>query len=363
MVAMDSDGDNWVDALEELVEMRSQTELGVPSPTQAANSASASTPAPLEGLPPKPPGPSPSPPPVEPEPPSRRPPVPPPPGLETPPASASTPGVASAGGSTPGPAEAAAMLVADDIYHFRTAVGTKRAHRWLVETRAAAARTRQEVVDLTADPKWREYVCSHPHAREIIGSGVVSFEGRFLSGLEPNRAQLALPPPYGHHRFDFVAVRADGTACRLHPGGKADAKPIVGLLKDWAMTDTGASTPSEPTIYEQGHVNTNYGQQDVLSAEEAYRMLLDMYHEHKQQPGAEDANLWRDLTAGASTHQGFPWHRFLMGRSWGRTLFHEGVTSIILTWWEGGPALRVSTEAVPHPRYISWRGSRAVLNP
>ena len=128
-------------------------------------------------------------------------------------------------------------------------------------------------------------------------------------------------------------------------------------------TDTGASTPSEPTIYERGHVNTNYGQQDVISAEQAYRQLLDMYHEHRQQPGAEDANLWRDLTAGAATPGGFPWNRFLMGRPWGRDLFHENVNSIILVWRDVGPALRVSTEAVPHPRYISWRGGRAVLNP
>ena len=92
------------------------------------------------------------------------------------------------------------------------------------------------------------------------------------------------------------------------------------------------------------------------------RRVLKHSDEHKQQQGAEDANLWRDLTAGASTPGGFPWHRFLMGRPWGRTLFQEGVTSIILTWREVGPALQVCTEAVPHPRYISWRGSRAVLN-
>ena len=52
-----------------------------------------------------------------------------------------------------------------------------------------------------------------------------------------------------------------------------------------------------------------------------------------------------------------------MGRPWGRDIFQEGVTSIILTWRDGGPALRVSTETVLHPRYISWRGSRAVLKP
>ena len=53
-----------------------------------------------------------------------------------------------------------------------------------------------------------------------------------------------------------------------------------------------------------------------------------------------------------------------MGRLWGRDIVQEGVTSIILTWRDGGPALRVSPmETVLHPRYISWRGSRAVLKP
>ena len=135
--------------------------------------------------------------------------------------------------------------------------------------------------------------------------------------------------------------------------------PIIGQLKDWAI-NVGAWTPSEPTIYERGHVNTNYGQHDVVSSVEAYRLVLDMYREHKRL-GGEDANLWRDLTAGASTPGGFPWHRFLMGRTWGKTLFEEGVTSIILTWREGGPELRVITRVVENPRYISGRGNEASL--
>ena len=122
---------------------QSQTEQAVPSPTQAASSASASTPATL---------------------------VPPPPGLdlETPPwspASASTPGVASAGGSTPGPAAEAAVMLADsDIETYRTAYSSSMARKWLASTRKRAALQPREVVDLTADPNfnWCQFICSSP---------------------------------------------------------------------------------------------------------------------------------------------------------------------------------------------------------
>lgn len=76
------------------------------------------------------------------------------------------------------------------------------------------------------------YVCSHPQSREIIGSGIQKFEGRFLNALEPNRVELKLPGPYGQFRFDFVAVRADGTAVRLHPSRSRDATILEGRYTD-----------------------------------------------------------------------------------------------------------------------------------
>ena len=52
-----------------------------------------------------------------------------------------------------------------------------------------------------------------------------------------------------------------------------------------------------------------------------------------------------------------------MGRPWGQTVFKERVTSVILTWWDGGPSLEVSTEAAVQPCYITFRGGRAKLWP
>ena len=94
---------------------------------------------------------------------------------------------------------------------------------------------------MSNDSRWRNYLACHPHSREVIGAGVVSFEARFINALEPNRVALKLPGTYGQNRFDFVVRRADGTAVRLHPSEKHDAKPVIGKLADWRM---GARAPT-----------------------------------------------------------------------------------------------------------------------
>ena len=101
----------------------------------------------------------------------------------------------------------------EDIQAFRGNFGHKKAHAWLAQVRYDCAHAGVESVDLSDDPRWREYICSHPKAREIIRAGITHFEGRFLKGHEPNAVQLALPKPYGQNRFDFAVWCNDGTAC------------------------------------------------------------------------------------------------------------------------------------------------------
>ena len=36
-------------------------------------------------------------------------------------------------------------------------------------------------------------------------------------------------------RFDFVAIRSDGTAARFHPGGEGPGVVAVGQLSDWTV--------------------------------------------------------------------------------------------------------------------------------
>ncbi|MCP4240170.1 MAG: hypothetical protein GY772_06375, partial [bacterium] len=100
-----------------------------------------------------------------------------------------------------------------------TAVGRKKAHAWMVEFRRACAEASQMAVDISDNDAypWREYLSNHPRADELVGPGVVKFEGRFTSAMEPNRKKLALPSPLGNHRFDFFVHRVDGSSMRLHP--------------------------------------------------------------------------------------------------------------------------------------------------
>ena len=125
------------------------------------------------------------------------------------------------------PPAAITLVMAEDIPAFRGNFSRQQAHRCLWAERYKCAHTPAESVDLSADPRWRKYICSRPRAQEIIHTGITHFEGRFLNGRGCNAVPLGLPPPYGHHRFDFVAWRNDGTACRLHPSQKNGALPVA----------------------------------------------------------------------------------------------------------------------------------------
>ena len=212
-----------------------------------------------------------------------------------------------------------------------------------------------EVVDLTHAAGWRHYLACHAEARRIIGPGVVGFEGRFLDFLEPNKDKLNLPGRYGKQRFDFVVHRVGGTACRMHPGEKVDAKLVFGLVQDWrygarAPTPGQATTPSMT-----GAVDIVHGHVDVYSTERTYCKIMDLFHERRGTP----AELSVDLLTGD-----FPWNTFLMGRPWGMILLDERVTSMHLVCdSRGKPVIDVFTRERPDiRRRITFIGGRARLS-
>ena len=49
---------------------------------------------------------------------------------------------------------------------------------------------------------------------------------RFLNSHDHNMKQP---------RFDFVAIRSDGTAARFHPGSNGPRVVVVGQLSDWTV--------------------------------------------------------------------------------------------------------------------------------
>ena len=78
-----------------------------------------------------------------------------------------------------------------------------------------------DVHRLDSEFPWQSYVACHARADEIIGSGIVLATAEFIADTrDPNRQ--------GQPRLDFVFYRADGSYCRLHPGGRpsGDAKPV-----------------------------------------------------------------------------------------------------------------------------------------
>ena len=303
-------------------------------------------------------------------------------GASTPGAS-STPAANSTDAIVPVPTAAAApllVLTVDQIPLYRSGYSCKRAHTLLSKLRQRCAHAEAESIDLTCYAEWRPYLCSHPHARMIIGNGIQNFEARFVNSMEPNRGTLKLPPPYGSFRFDFIAMRSDGSACRLHPSGKRDAVPVQGILTDWLIhhvTDlqpsapgvaAGASTPgpigSDVRVSQRpggslANIYVNYSQTDVVSNGQALGMLMDMYQSHID-AGGEEATLRESLLLSASTPGGFDWPRFLMGRPYGREILAEGVTSIDLVAVSGMPALFINTERVPETRLVSFKGGGSI---
>ena len=229
-------------------------------------------------------------------------------------------------------------------------VGRKKAHAYLASCRRRAAETSVEMLDLSfvADFDWRGYVCQHAMAQEIVGSGIWKLEGRFINTLEPNRGSMRLPPPFGNQRFDFIALRTDGSAVRMHPSEKADAKPIFGSLEHWRMGNVRASTPGAENAARPGTFSFNVlGRVDVVSNERALVRAMELYRTAVHVRGSMDA--WNcDLSSGDE----FPWDRWLMGRPFGADLVLETVSSMSMSFHQGSFRIKVTTLAEAAPRFI-----------
>ena len=121
-------------------------------------------------------------------------------------------------------------------------MSSERANRWLKQFREE---TTQELWDLTEHPTfdWQGFVANLPNALEVVGPGVRGFG--FLTMEEvKDRSKKG----EDRVRNDFVVLRTDDVAVRLHPhkGKTHDAKPIFGNVADWLKSnrDTPAATPS-----------------------------------------------------------------------------------------------------------------------
>ena len=237
-------------------------------------------------------------------------------------------------------------------------------HQWLATCRLSMALQNEVARDLTHDDNvlWRFWICQMPQAqaREVIGTGVVKFEGRFLRSREPNHRHLAeagVPERLVQFRFDFVAHRVDGTAVRFHPGSRADAAITYGCLRDWGSPDVESRVPTPGTRSQPMPPRTrrepfkNFNETDIFSNAAVRRWIEKRKQAHGEADFQENV-LEGDL---------FPWQRFLMGRPWGKKLLLEGVTTMTLVRWERQPAFRFTTLAWPEERHIRVSGKRSQI--
>ena len=258
------------------------------------------------------------------------------------------PGHVVAGASSPDE-----VLLSRDRIHSRHRDGRMEAHKWLSDLRARAAEAGQESVDCDGLFDWRAYVSCHPMAIDIIGEGIVKFEGRFLKSKEPHASKLVHHGELAAHRFDFIAHRRDGSAIRMHPGSSKDAALVRGFLYEWCLHattgDDRASTPggsyaaiakAAPLIYE--HLN----QVDVMGNKDATVRAMELRGPEENVLATWSVDLLHD--------DKFPWDRWLAARPFGRQLLQEQLTHMSLTWHadDGYFRILVRTQSTPAQRYI-----------
>lgn len=104
-------------------------------------------------------------------------------------------------------------------------------------------------IDLEAEPMfhWQAYLAMHSSARDIFRSEVIGFLCEVFPEREPNASKL----PGLTLRADFVCLRADGSAVRLHPSKGAEAKISEGSLESWRSGATPIFVLDAPAAMER----------------------------------------------------------------------------------------------------------------
>ena len=110
-----------------------------------------------------------------------------------------------------------------------SAMGNKRANVWLKHFRETGDWDSTWWIDVTnhEEFKWQGFIANHSRAVDLVGPGLVSFGVIALTDVRDPSVTEVRP------RIDFMAVRADRTAVRLHPHARKEAEPIYGRPEQW----------------------------------------------------------------------------------------------------------------------------------
>ena len=227
---------------------------------------------------------------------------------------------------------------ARELRDSKSIMSVRRAHNKLKELRSmytdGQGDNTIEVLDLShSDFPWREYLANRSDGMlaMIIGPGVIRFEFRFVNSWDKNTNQ---------YRADFVVIRADGGAARLHPSQNSDAHPVIGSIELWridaplppAMPAVIHTVDADAALHNQREtarstrgrqVYEAYSQADLISRKEAQEFLLV-----KTQDWQSGETFCTDLTPSTL----FLWRCYLGNTSWGRQLLDEGVLSFYMVW-------------------------------
>ena len=116
-------------------------------------------------------------------------------------------------------------------------MSSNRANGWLKQFRLE---TTQELLDLTEHPTfdWKGFLANLPLAQEIVGPGVTGFGFLTMDEVkDPSKKGEVIS------RNDFVVLRADEIAVRLHPH-RAEHLPCTSWLAPKSAVSTRKSGPS-----------------------------------------------------------------------------------------------------------------------
>lgn len=127
--------------------------------------------------------------------------------------------------------------------------GRAKANEILKECREKLQNRCGSYIDLEAVPlfHWQAYLAMHPSARAIFRSEVIGFLCEVFPEKEPNASKL----PGMTLRVDFVCLRADNSAVRLHPSKGAEAKISEGNLESWRSGATPIFALDSPAALER----------------------------------------------------------------------------------------------------------------
>ena len=119
----------------------------------------------------------------------------------------------------------------------RAPPGRRVAHDALNTCRKKLQEVGQQVHvnDEIPDFHWRAYLGGHDHADDIFGSqGITDFFAEAFPEKDPNKKKLANLGLITL-RVDFVAVRQDSAAVRLHPSERKEAAIVARSLEGWRL--------------------------------------------------------------------------------------------------------------------------------